>query len=110
MGGVIRKQYNVKNILPGSASRITLRVCVDPSPAHNVGVDLCVDPPFPPVSIPADVAKYYGQEMITLGWELFNETNMPDVIMQIWSKLDTNATVTIVVQDGKTSVVIALPK
>ena len=59
---------------------------------------------------PADIAIYYRQQMITNGWDLIDETNTSDIIMQTWTKSDTITTVTVVAQDAKTSVVIALPK
>ncbi len=59
---------------------------------------------------PADAADYYRQQMTANGWELDADFNNTDVIMQTWKKSKLTSTVTIITQDGETSVIIKLMK
>lgn len=59
---------------------------------------------------PDVVAKYYSREMLANGWTMENETTFSDVSMQIWAKSGASITITVMVQDGSTNVVIILPE
>ena len=56
------------------------------------------------------VASYYHQQLITNEWTLANEISAANTVTQMWSKNNTEMMITFVLEDGKTRIVISLPK
>lgn len=56
------------------------------------------------------VASYYRQQLIGNEWTLTNDTSAANTVTQSWSKNNTEMMITFVLEDGKTRIVISLPK
>jgi hypothetical protein len=56
------------------------------------------------------VASYYRQQLISNEWTLTNDISVANTVTQIWSKNNTEMTISFVLEDGKTRIVISLPK
>jgi hypothetical protein len=55
---------------------------------------------------PEVVARFYGQEMVSLGWELQSETKVDAAVVQLWNKQDRTVTITMSANDSITYVVV----
>jgi hypothetical protein len=56
------------------------------------------------------VASYYRQQLISNEWTLANDILAANTVTQMWSKNNTEMMISFVLEDGKTRMVISLPK
>ena len=56
------------------------------------------------------VASYYRQQLISNEWTLANDISAANTVTQMWSKNNTEMMMSFVLEDGKTRIVISLPK
>ena len=56
------------------------------------------------------VASYYRQQLISNEWTLSNDISDANTVTQMWSKNNTEMMISFVLEDGKTRIVISLPK
>jgi hypothetical protein len=56
------------------------------------------------------VTSYYRQQLISNEWTLTNDISVANTVTQMWSKNNTEMTISFVLEDGKTRIVISLPK
>jgi hypothetical protein len=56
------------------------------------------------------VVSFYHEQLITNEWTLINEISASNTVTQSWSKNNNEMMITFVLEDGKTRIVISLPK